>query len=41
MTRSIKVIKKKKRMNEIELTGNSLFIFSPENKLRIMTAEFV
>ena len=28
-------------MNEIELTGNSLFIFSPENKLRILTAEFV
>ena len=28
-------------MNEIELLGNSLFCFSPTNRLRIWTAEFV
>lgn len=41
MTKSVKVIKKRKRMNEIELLGDSLFLFSPDNKLRIWTAEFV
>ena len=41
MTKGVKVIKKRKRMNEIELLGDSLFLFSPDNKLRIWTAEFV
>ena len=40
-TKSVKVIKKKKRMNEIELTGRSLYIFGPDNWLRKKTAEFV
>ena len=28
-------------MNEIELIGKSLYLFGPENRLRVLTAEFV
>jgi len=40
-TKKTKTLKKKRRANELELTGNSLYCFGPENCLRVITAEFV